>query len=527
MSCLQPEDFTQYVADNFEDEILCIAPAEAGTPGSVEGKEADAFPILFPDGRNTYMQNREIKLTFSQYVKSRLLSSSFKFAQNMEYVFFLQYLKELKEVLSSAKISLRKAAQPSTGHVSAGEMIQQGNLQNIIRKNHGYKYLTNVRGSAPYWQGAMRDLCAMVRQLGIPTYFCSFSAADRRWPEFVKAILTLQEKDVPEEISWTEHCQIINSNPVIPALMFDKRVHHLLRELILGDCRVLGEVTDHFYRIEFQQRGWPHVHALFWIKDAPQLLQGDTQHDKQVCDFIDDHISCKIPDEEQQQSLHEKVSSVQSHSKNHTKSCKKGKKICRFNFPRPSSTKTFICRPLSPPEDVDEKIWIKKHKDNLDKFWEVLNAAEAGATADDILLKSGLTQGEFEEALCSQAKKISVILKRQPDECWVNQYNPHLLEAWNANIDVQYVVDAYSCIAYILSYISKKESEEGELLKAAQKEAREGNVSALSELRKIGKVYLTHREVSSMEAIWRATGLKLKQCSRDVKWVHSDDQATR
>lgn len=122
---------------------------------------------------------------------------------------------------------------------------------------------------------------------------------------------------------------------------------------------------------------------------------------------------------------------------------------------------------------------------------------------------------------------MSIILKREPRECWINQYNPDLLEAWNANIDVQFVVDGYSCIAYIVSYISKKESEEGELLKAAQREAREGNANALTELRKIGRVYLTHREVSSMEAIWRATGMMLKNCSREIKWVQSDDEATR
>lgn len=112
-------------------------------------------------------------------------------------------------------------------------------------------------------------------------------------------------------------------------------------------------------------------------------------------------------------------------------------------------------------------------------------------------------------------------------ECWINQHNEHLLEAWNANIDIQYVVDAYSCICYILSYISKKESEEGQLLKAAQKEAREGNHDAVKELRTIGSVYCTQREVSIMECIWRATGLQLKRCTREVIWIPADEKATR
>ena len=81
-----------------------------------------------------------------------------------------------------------------------------------------------------------------------------------------------------------------------------------------------------------------------------------------------------------------------------------------------------------------------------------------------------------------------------------------LQEAWDANMVLQFVVDAYACIKYIVSYISKKESEEGELLKAAQKEAREGNADAVTELRQIGKAYLSNREISIMEAVYQIRG---------------------
>lgn len=51
-------------------------------------------------------------------------------------------------------------------------------------------------------------------------------------------------------------------------------------------------------------------------------------------------------------------------------------------------------------------------------------------------------------------------------------------------------MDAYSCIKYILSYISKKESEESNLLKKAQEECREGNLSVAAELKKNGTFLL-------------------------------------
>jgi hypothetical protein len=42
-------------------------------------------------------------------------------------------------------------------------------------------------------------------------------------------------------------------------------------------------------------------------------------------------------------------------------------------------------------------------------------------------------------------------------------------------MDIQFVMDPYSCVAYILSYISEAEAEVGALITSAQKEAREGN----------------------------------------------------
>ena len=39
--------------------------------------------------------------------------------------------------------------------------------------------------------------------------------------------------------------------------------------------------------------------------------------------------------------------------------------------------------------------------------------------------------------------KISIGLQRDPQDVLINQYNPHLLRAWNANLDIQYITDIY------------------------------------------------------------------------------------
>ena len=120
------------------------------------------------------------------------------------------------------------------------------------------------------------------------------------------------------------------------------------------------------------------------------------------------------------------------------------------------------------------------------------------------------------------------MLKRQISEVWINHYSKPLLKCWNANMDIQYVVDAYACVVYIISYISKAEREMGLLLGNAHKEAsKEGNLSAKEALKKLGSVYLHHRDVCAQEAVYRLTNMHLKECSRKVMFIPTGDSSVR
>ena len=47
----------------------------------------------------------------------------------------------------------------------------------------------------------------------------------------------------------------------------------------------IGEILDFFYRsVEFQQRGSPHIHALFWVKDAPHYEKSNNDI---IVQFVD------------------------------------------------------------------------------------------------------------------------------------------------------------------------------------------------------------------------------------------------
>ncbi|XP_071145215.1 uncharacterized protein [Mytilus edulis] len=529
-TCLQPVDIGQEILDQHFDDIFCVAPGEGSTPVSMmqeEGNEAMSFPAQFPKGSfGSYDSKRQVHLTRLRYFHTRLLSGDKRFSSDSAYIFYAQYLSELEQVISKVSIALRKSTvKDMTGNaITANSLTDRNQLKSLLSTDQGYKFLTPIRGTPPYWQSALEDLLATVRQLGIPTWFATFSAADMRWTEVLQLLVEQQKSEQKlEDLDWTGKSEVLRNNPVMNAVMFDHRFHTFLKDIIIKR-KIIGNVKDHFHRIEFQQRGSPHAHCLFWIDDAPVI---DTDDDKTVCDFVDKYVSCQIPDKTVDPELHSIVTSVQQHSKNHSKSCKKKGTTCRFNFPRPPSKKTFISRrqSLTDPSIKKSPQQMKDYAQSiLHKLWTVLHDEHLeNITTQNLFDAAGITQKEFEDASNILTKRNSVTLVRTPSDLWINQYNPDLLRCWNANMDIQFITDVYACVVYIISYISKAEREMGVVLQNASKEATEGNCDAQQAMKKIGGAYFREREVSAQEAVYRVCGLHLKECSRKVQFVPVGD----
>ena len=104
--------------------------------------------------------------------------------------------------------------------------------------------------------------------------------------------------------------------------MFRLFLHNVLKSKQIP----IGEIQDFFYRVEFQQRGSPHIHALFWVKDAPQLGKNPISD---ITAFVDKYVTCES---DSQGDVDGELINLQLHR--HAKTCKKkGQNIWRFNFP--------------------------------------------------------------------------------------------------------------------------------------------------------------------------------------------------
>ncbi|KAI4806456.1 hypothetical protein KUCAC02_017281 [Chaenocephalus aceratus] len=180
-----------------------------------------------------------------------------------------------------------------------------------------------------------------------------------------------------------------------------------------------------------------------------------------------------------------------------------------------------------PGENVDPQ-QVARAKEKLKPLNLLLKEPEtASLSLLQLLAKCNLTLSEYQQCLNTINKSSAIILKRDPKDCWVNGYNPHLLEAWDENIDVSYILNAYSCIIYITSYITKKESGLSEYLKRVIENSSRDNVNECDEMREIMQEYSKKREVSAQECVTRACGIHMKKCSRGVIFIPTDDNPVK
>ncbi len=536
ISSLQQIDPTAVMSDG---DVMSIAPSEGKRPVNALQSEAMCYPVIYPTGRNTlltktetgiYKQERPKDISTTKYFDGRVLSIDNRFQGDSEWIFYAQFLKEVEQVRNAATIALKKGPGITTQgkKLTVEDLIDNNKLNWVIRNNLGYRYLSDTPGTPPYWEKTMNGLFAGFKQIGPPSFFISFSAADRRWPEIAQAMLAQQGKDpsIWDTLTWSEYCELVNRNPVTAVLMFERRVSQFVK-IMTSDCHPLGgKVSDMFLRREMQDRGWPHIHAMVWVEGAPSPEASDEEHIK----FAEQAISCALPDENEDPALYEIVTSVQRHSRTHSKTCFKNRTSdCRFDYPKPISTSTYVLRPREPPAGTTMKEWQTAATEIVRKVKHFLTQTQdlQRYTVQDVLSACGTNEEEYKEALGAVCKREQIILRRNPIESWVNFYNKDLLRFWSGNMDIQYIYNPYACAKYCLSYIAKAEREMGDLMRKAQHEARTGNMDAIAELRHLGDIYLTHRSVSVMEAVYRLTQLPLKTFTRDVVFIPVDDASYR
>ena len=512
------------------DTIHVVAPGQRRKLSNwlmEENHDTNAFPDLLPDGKGgQHDKARIIQISPVQNYSQKMLNHDKRFAQDEDFIFVAQQALERHAFENQISVSVQRGIPIKVD----GKVEMKG--QNAI------DVFKDIPGTPAYFKKYRNELFARMEQLGPFHFFLTLSSAEMKWPEVTANILHTLGNKISYESGWEEdETKILIDDVPLPTYkegirnksdffkkhfflitrMFDNRVKAFIK-LLLAD----GKVDYYSYRIEFQLRGMPHLHGVFWLNkmEIEHCIDENGEYkDDEVTRLIDKWVSCSL--DTGSENLNLLVQEVNEH--HHTHSCQKGKSNgCRFNFPRLPSKKTLIAHP--PSSDISKERLsqlehiLKRVKEKLEILTEEEIQNKYFNDLDVLLGELKINYEDYEAALRTSQKGKVVVLKRTILERNVNNYNKEFLWAWKANMDIQFCYDSYAVVTYITDYLTKADAGLTKALKQALSESKACN--DLDRLNYVKKAYFTNRQVSVAEATYRLTpGMNLKKSNVKSRFV--------
>lgn len=429
--------------------------------------DLQCFPHLYPYGCNGQREDRETRLTNTEFIKSKLMSKHPQYRLDLQYIYYLLNDANMRQINSGIYYKLnvtnpreRFTAKSYLEKLSREEL--EGNLNAIFSR---------LRNTEHYWSRPRNDLSCMTHHYGPATWFLTLSPSEWLWSDLTEY---LREVGGPATAGMSPS-QLIASDPVSTSRFMDNKFRAML-DFICSSDNPIGEVTHYFWRREYQGRGMQHFHLLIWIKDAPVLGKSSNE---EVAALILKHVTCRLPSRHVSADLYRRVTTHQRHK--HNSYCLRSKKnkdgtsskVCRFGFSRP----------------VTENIVIR------DVAVSIVGRREL------------------------QSRKRLIDLPRNKNEVDINDYNPVLLAAWEGNIDMQLIGELSTLLTwYVTKYISKFEKSN---MERGISEQINSTRSLCSRLWSFAQRALNHRECGALEAADTLLGIPLHGTDPQttIKWI--------
>ena len=255
------------------------------------------------------------------------------------------------------------------------------------------------------------------------------------------------------------------------------------------------------------------------IKDEIKLEDDDI---RVLTCFIDEFTTVSTHEGTVGEKIVSQVLEVNIH--HHTATCYKKGKTCRFGFPRPPAPYTIISKPVEGLDAAERRKLFRKYDEIIAQVMFVVDSKEF---QDEIDAKSckkfemkGLEHANGKEVrireACQKAKVVyedyikalsfnrmgyKIVLSRDVDEIYVNNFNVEWMRNWDANLDIQVAIDFLAVITYISNYISKADIAIVDMVRRAVKET---SATDYKEKMKIAaNVFLKSRQIYESEAVYR------------------------
>lgn len=517
---------------------------------------AGAFPTLLPFGNGDPAQLRPRTATVLECIQHALKWHDGRFAAHPRFAFVVFNKLMRRRIRDNSAFYVRRQQRPPPGHEApaphytvdelrdlltsddpAKKADADALVQNLVRNGH------KLAGSRPYWRLKGGQLDSIIDALLTPTLFATFSHADLHWDDQMRHLpgyeIWLAEQDPAEKTKLAR--AILHKNPHVAAYWVYTRFHIFMNTVSKPKFRV----EDHWNRWEWQARGGGHNHGLYWVKRAllPYLDLESEASRAAFSRFFGYHITAINPspppaaggkeEEERPPSTDNTCLAagpqlpptwgavtalllrVHVHVCRLTR-CLRDKKDAAA--PRPQDITPEV---VAATRDIN-RLFVEAHRDV---------AAGFPSRAVETLNKAGRKLADFQCrfyfpcALCATphiAKALNpnhhAFLPARNDTR-LNQYNPLLLFAWKANLDVSVCLDYIAVKTYVAKFASKAEHKSKSykqlVADVAPHISSSGNPLLSLVVRVMNKL-LAERDWSRQEVMHHLLGLHLVDASRTV-----------
>ncbi|KAF0749201.1 Helitron like N domain-containing protein [Aphis craccivora] len=84
----------------------------------------------------------------------------------------------------------------------------------------------------------------------------------------------------------------------------------------------------------------------------------------------------------------------------------------------------------------------------------------------------------------------------------VSGFNEKLFPLWQSNMDIQFILDVYSCVRYVIEYIRKSQRGISNLMRHIVENLKSStDLSVKEQLKKIASTFSGNQEISAQEAV--------------------------
>jgi len=226
------------------------------------------FPTLYPFGSGGQYVSRPIKISASEFIKTKMMSINSIFRTNSQYLFFLLHESNIRALKAGIyhKLNVSNTKEKLTSseclkRLESNEL--EGNLTIFAR----------LRNTSQYWLTPRSDIEIMITWYGPVTFFLTLSPAEYNWERLDKYLRKVNS-DVQHGKTTAA---LIALDPVSTSRIIENKFRAML-DFISSDDGPIGKVVHYAWRREYQTRGLQHFHIVIWVDQA--LLLGESTNEQ-------------------------------------------------------------------------------------------------------------------------------------------------------------------------------------------------------------------------------------------------------